>query len=69
MKGPPLWLALLGLIGNSAVAAVLFERGENRLWPIFVVAIVISFGACLRAAKSTAVRTAEKGSTDAKPSA
>jgi hypothetical protein len=56
----PLWFALIGLIGNSAVAAVLLERGES-IWLLFLGTTLISYATCLRAG-STAVRTAEKES-------
>lgn len=54
----PLWLALLGLSGNSTVWGVLFFRGDP-LWMLFLLTTIISFGTAHRAGSQTAVRTAE----------
>lgn len=59
MPPVPLWLALIGLVGNVAVAATLFERGDMQLFPLFLATTLISYATCLNAGP-TAVRTAEK---------
>lgn len=69
MPRPPLWLTLLGMIGNSACAAVFYFRGQS-IWALFTALVVINYLSIMDANR-TAVRTAERepcSSTDTTPS-
>lgn len=69
MPPVPIWLALLGLMGNSMVFAVMYFRGE-RWWPLFLILALVNFFSVMDAHR-TAVRTAERepcSSTDTTPS-